>query len=126
MNNSQPRIAYLLLRLGMAAVYLYFGFSQVFAPSDWVGVVPSWATSLSGMTPQTIVLANGVMEVVLATLLALSIWVRWVSLILALHLFIISLGFGISATGIRDLGLTIATLSLAFFSGNRSLERSVV
>jgi uncharacterized membrane protein YphA (DoxX/SURF4 family) len=67
---QQEKIGLLMLRLAMAAVYLYFGFSQLFDGINWVGIVPEWAVNLVHLPPAMIVLGNGLMEVVLGTLLA--------------------------------------------------------
>jgi uncharacterized membrane protein YphA (DoxX/SURF4 family) len=102
-----------VLRLGLAGVFLYFGLSQLTDASSWTTLVPAWATGPLNLEPSTIVLANGTMEVVLGLLLAMRIWVRPIALILALHLIPIALGFGISATGVRDFGLSVATFALS-------------
>lgn len=104
----------LILRLGMAAVFLFFGFSQLFNGLQWVSIVPPWAVNLFHLPPAMIVLGNGIFEVVLAILLIIGHWIRWVALLLALHLLVIASGFGLSPTGARDFGLSVATFSLFF------------
>ncbi len=94
-------------------MFLYFGLSQLTDSASWITLVPAWATSPMNMEPSTIVLANGTLEVILGTLLAMKIFVRPIAIILALHLIPIALGFGLSATGVRDLGLALATGSLS-------------
>lgn len=101
-----------LLRLGLASVFLWFGFSQLMDGIHWVAIVPDWAVNLFRIPPAMIVLANGLFEVLAATFLAMGLLVRFSSFILAFHLLIIAGGFGITANGIRDFGLAIATLSL--------------
>jgi uncharacterized membrane protein YphA (DoxX/SURF4 family) len=112
---SQEKIGLLILRLGMAAVYLFFGFSQLFDSVAWVAIVPEWAVTLAHLPPAMIVLGNGLVEVVLGTLLAVGFFVRPVAILLSLHLLVIAAGFGFTPIGVRDLGLSLATLSLAFF-----------
>lgn len=118
-TRNREQIGMIVLRLGLAGVYLFFGFSQLFDGASWVRIVPEWATTLSHLSPAVLVLANGVMEVVLGTLLALGFWVMPVAAILSLHLFVIASGFGFVATGIRDYGLALATAALAFLGGKR-------
>lgn len=103
-----------VLRLGLAAVYLWFGFSQLFDGINWVGWVPVWAVELFNLPPAMLVLLNGSLEVILGSLLAVGLLVRPVSFILAAHLAIITYEIGLSAIGVRDFGLTMATLALAF------------
>ena len=115
MNNmTQEKIGLLILRFGLSGVYLFFGFSQLFNGIDWVGIVPQWAVNLLHLPPAMIILGNGLFEVVLATLLIIGLWTRPIAVLLAVHLFVIASGFGFTPTGVRDLGLTLATLSLAF------------
>jgi hypothetical protein len=44
----------------------------------------------------------------------MGIWTRWAALLLALHLAVITFDIGLSAIGVRDFGLTVATLALVF------------
>ncbi len=82
----------------------------------WTSFVPAWATSI--MDPGMWVLMNGLLEIVAGSLLAFGILSRWVSLVLGLHLLIISVGLGLTAIGVRDIGLALATLSLFLLAHN--------
>lgn len=113
-NITRQEFGMHLLRLGLSAVFLWFGFSQLIDSLSWVAIVPDWAVNLLHMPPAMIVMANGVFEVVLASLLAMGFFVRIISFVLALHLISIAFDFGFSATGIRDLGLAIASFALSF------------
>lgn len=107
------------LRLALSAIFLWFGFSQLFDGINWVGYVPTWASNLLHLPPAMIVMGNGLFEVVLGALMAMGIMVRIVSLILALHLIPIALSLGSDPSGIRDLGLSAATLTIFFIHGPR-------
>lgn len=112
-NITRQELGMHLLRLGLSAVFLWFGFSQLIDSLSWVAIVPDWAVNLVHLPPAMIVMANGVFEVVLASLLAMGFFVRIISFILALHLISIAFDFGFSATGVRDLGLVIASFALS-------------
>lgn len=115
MNNiSRQTFGIHLLRLGLAGVFLWFGFSQLIDSLQWVTIVPDWAVNLLHLPPAMIVMANGVFEIVLASLLAMGFFVRITSFILALHLILIAFDFGFSATGIRDIGLVLSSFALSF------------
>ena len=114
MKISRYKFGVYLLRYGLAGVFLWFGFSQLMNSLIWVSVVPEWASNLLHIPPAMIVLGNGLMEVILGSLLAMGFFVRIISLILALHLLPIAMEFGFVATGIRDFGLSIASLALSF------------
>jgi uncharacterized membrane protein YphA (DoxX/SURF4 family) len=108
-----------VLRIGLACVFLWFGFSQLIDSIHWVSIVPQWAVDFLHLPPAMIVMTNGVFEVVCASLLAMGFFVRTISFLLAFHLIFIAFDFGLSATGIRDLGLVFASfaLSLLYTSG---------
>lgn len=120
-----------MLRGGLVFLFLWFGFSQVTAPGNWVSWVPEWlVVSLSNptfgldMPAQTIVLLNGAFEVILGLALAAGFMTRWVALLLSLHLLLIAYEVGYNDIGVRDFGLAIATLSLFFFTPDQyTLDR---
>lgn len=106
------QIGMYVLRLGLAAMFLWFGFSQLLDSVSWVGYVPDWAVNILHIPPAFIVLANGAFEVVAGTLLAAGVLVRPVAFLLAVHLIFITIELGLTAIGVRDFGLTMATLAL--------------
>ena len=115
MNNFFSRIqpyAPIVVRLGMSAVFIWFGLSQLIDPAPWTGYVPDAAASLVGGNVTLLVLLNGWFEVVAGLTLALGLQVRLVSFLLGAHLIVISTSLGTSALAIRDYGLSIATLSI--------------
>lgn len=111
--TKHQRIGLNVLRYGLAAMFLWFGFSQLIDSANWVSWVPEWASKVLHIPPAMIVLANGAFEVVAGFLIAAGLFVRPVALLLALHLAFITLEIGLSAIGVRDFGLTMATLALA-------------
>jgi uncharacterized membrane protein YphA (DoxX/SURF4 family) len=113
----------IILRLGMAFVFFWFGINQINNPGQWVSYLPQWTMSLP--IPQlNFVLLNGWFEVMGASLLVIGIYTRITALLLALHLFGIALSVGFDAVGVRDLGLAFATLSLAIQgAGHLSLDK---
>ncbi len=106
----------LILRLGLAALFLWFGFSQLLDGINWVGWVPEWAVNLINLPPAMIVLMNGLFEVIAGSLIALNLLTRWAALALAAHLLVITIDIGLTPIGVRDFALTMATLALALFS----------
>lgn len=106
------KYAPLVLRVGLAFVFFWFGFSQLNDQTMWVGLIPTWIVSLTGMSAKAIVIANGIFEVIMASLLCLGVAVRIVALLLALHLFTIVLKLGMNAVGVRDVGLLCALVSV--------------
>lgn len=102
-----------VVRLGLTFVFVWFGASQILSQTMWTSLIPSYATEFTGLSAATLVLSNGIMEVVLAILLAFGIRIRIVATLLALHLIGIIGTVGLSAVGIRDIGLMLAMFSVA-------------
>lgn len=115
MTKHLPAYAPVVLRFALVLVYIWFAVSQITNAAAWVGLVPSWATGLSGLNAETIVNLNGWFEVVAGTLLALGVRVRWVAALLFLHLLVITAHLGFTAVGVRDFGLSFATLAVALY-----------
>ena len=115
----------------MALVYLYFGYSQLTSGESWTAVVPEWASQLSGLSAATIMQINGTFEIIASITLALGVAVRPVALLLFAHLMVITFNFGFSPLGVRDFGLSFATLAVAlrgpdeFCLRSRKSNRSV-
>lgn len=108
----------IILRISLALVFLYFGIVQLKDPSSWSGFVPEFLT-FSFLSANNIVVFNGFMEIVLGTFLIVGLYVRFASMVMALHLFGIAFSIGFSPLGIRDFGLAFATLALFFFGADR-------
>ncbi len=112
MNIDKKTIGLLILRLSLAFVFLWFGFSQWSDAALWVSFVPAWMTNF--INAGTLVYLNGTFEIIAGIMLALGILPRLVAVLLGLHLLFISLSIGLtSATGVRDIGLALATISLS-------------
>ncbi len=107
-----------VLRFGIAALFLWFGLSQLTAPGEWVSWVPAWPTTLFGLGPTTVVLLNGTFETILGAALAAGFFVRWVALLLSLHLFFLAYEIGYNDIGVRDFALAVSTLALSMFDAD--------
>lgn len=114
----------LVLRLGLAALFLWFGISQLVDSVNWVSWVPEWAVNTLHIPPAMIVLANGAFEVIAGALIACNILTRWAALVLALHLAVITAEIGMTQIGVRDFGLTMATLALALLTSSQQKKNA--
>lgn len=108
-----------ILRLGLCFVFLWFGTSQIIDQTMWTGLIPDYAMNLSGMSAKSLVMVNGIFEVVAAVLLAIGVFVRPVAFLLGLHLIGIIAELGLTPIGVRDIGLMIATFSIALYGPDR-------
>jgi len=119
-------LAPVVLRLGLAALYLWFGLSQLLSPEAWTIWVPAWAVSLLALDAQTVVLLNGGLETAAGAFLAFGIFARYAALLLALHVFIIIVDMGATAIGVRDFAIALSTLALALGGSDwLSLDRNL-
>lgn len=100
-----------VLRIGISLVVIWFGLQQINDPQPWTGLIPDWATGLSGLSALTIVKINGWAEIILGGAHLIGLYTRITGLILAVHLAMITFTVGYNAVGVRDFGLTIGALS---------------
>jgi len=116
-------IGRLVLRLGLATVFLWFGFSQLFDGINWVSWVPAWAVAVLHLSPAMIVLANGTFDMVMGALIAMNLFTRIVALLAAIHILFITFEIGFNEIGMRDFGLSMATFALFFLEDGLGLFR---
>ncbi|PIQ66626.1 MAG: hypothetical protein COV96_00560 [Candidatus Zambryskibacteria bacterium CG11_big_fil_rev_8_21_14_0_20_42_18] len=102
-----------ILRIGVASVFIWFGFQQLSNTYEWIGWLPEYASALP-FSATTLVYINGVFEVVFGFLLLLGLFTRVSASLLALHMTHIISVVGYGEIGVRDFGIFMATLSLAF------------
>ncbi|HLD06443.1 MAG TPA: DoxX family membrane protein [Candidatus Nanoarchaeia archaeon] len=105
----------IVTRIGLSAVFLWFGISQLADPGYFLGYVPD-ALAAQG---ETLLLANGIFETVFGSLLLLGLFTRIAALLLGLHLLGIAGGLGYNDIAVRDIGLTLAAFSVALFGADR-------
>ena len=109
MNRYAPAV----VRIGVALVFIWFGFEQLTNASGWVGWLPSYATNLP-VSALTLVYINGTFEAVFGLLLFLGLYTRLSASLLALHMTHIISVVGYGEIWVRDFGIFMATLSTAF------------
>lgn len=110
MQNGK-KYAPTVVRVGIALVVLWFDIQQILDPGAWTGLIPSWATSISGLSALTLVKINGWSEIIFGILHLIGLFTRISALILTLHLALITIVVGYNGVGVRDFGLTMAALS---------------
>ena len=116
MMENWKKYSPLALRLGIAVVFLWFGFSQLKNPGSWTRMMPEYVQSIMPLSPNTLIYINGLFEILLAIFLLLGIYTRASSLLLSLHLLHIVTIVGYGAVGARDLALALAAFAI-FLNG---------
>jgi uncharacterized membrane protein YphA (DoxX/SURF4 family) len=116
--EARSRLAPLLLRVGLAIVFLYAAISSLISPSDWAGYLPAF---IKDILPTTIVLGIfSVIELLLAAWLLSGVYVRFAALICgAMLVGIIVSNFSLLPISFRDIGLLFAALALAVIKDDR-------
>ena len=118
LENIQP-YAPTVLRVGLSLVFLWFGSQQLLHTSSWVGLIPDSVVSISGFSAVTLVYINGTFEVVFGLCLFLGFFTRISALLLAIHLLQITFIVGYNDVGVRDFGLSMATISVFLFGPSK-------
>jgi len=113
--KNLDRYTPLALRGGIALILFYFGISQLMDVEGWTIWVPAFFEQ-GPVSLETIVIMNGIFEIVTATLVLIGLWTRPVAALITLHLAVITLSIGWTAIGVRDAGLALMSLA-HFFEG---------
>jgi uncharacterized membrane protein YphA (DoxX/SURF4 family) len=113
-----PFFAPIILRLGLAGVFIWFGTSQIFDQAAWTSFIPTWLADLTGLSNIKLVLANGVFELVAGILLVFGVWVRPVAALLFLHMCGIVVTVGLDSIGVRDVAIASGLLSVALYGND--------
>ena len=114
---NKENLGIYILRFGLTIVFLYFGISQILDQSKWIYFVPDRFSNfyISEILKSKIVFLNGIFDTVIALSLISGLFIRIFSLLGFIHLFSITIfSLGFEPSGIRDLGLAFAMLSLFF------------
>jgi hypothetical protein len=105
---------HVVLIIGLAFVFGYFGIDKLITPLVWIGWIPLWMEGLLGMTRETWLSIIGIGEIFLAVLLLIPhLLVRKVAAALStLHLLGILTQTGWNDVAVRDIGLLAAAVAL--------------
>ncbi|MFA6520295.1 MAG: DoxX family protein [Candidatus Paceibacterota bacterium] len=112
---KMKRFAPIVVRLGLAVVFLWFGTQQIINTSAWVNLIPSWITSISGISAVGFVHFNGAFEIVFGLCLLMGYFTKATAFLLALHMLHITFTVGYNGIGVRDFGLSMATISIFLY-----------
>ena len=118
------KTSHLLLRLGLALVFLWFGIDKFIHPDYWINAwLPLWlqnVLSRFNIGNLNFVYANGIFEVVLGLGFVFNIFVKLFALLAVLFLLVVILSFGLNEVTVRDAGLIGTALALLFWNSRKS------
>ena len=110
---ERKQLTPLLLRLGLAIVFIYASVSSFKNPQDWVGYLPPFLRSSASAT--TLLHVFSVYEMLLALWLISGRYVKYAALLCAATLVgIIASNRSLFAITFRDIALACAALALFF------------
>ena len=111
-DTSLKNLAPAILRIGIALVFMWFGFQQLTDAALWLGYVPDAVVAILHVGVTTLVHFNGAFEFLFGLALLAGFFTRTTALLLALHMADIVLIVGYTSIGVRDFGLAVATLAV--------------
>lgn len=102
---------YVIARIGISLVFVWFGFNQFLFYEDFLSYLPSFLINLS--YAKYLIYANGAFDLTFGSLLLFGKWIRPVAALMFLHVISIVGALGYNDIAIRDLGLAIVLLAIA-------------
>lgn len=116
------RFSNLILKIGLATVFLWFGIHKFIDPGYWVNAwIPSWfpgVLSVLSLTTTNFIYILGIFEILVGLSFVTGVGVRLFaflgSLFLLITLFTFGLG-GFNEIVVRDIGLLAGLLALVFW-----------
>ncbi|HYE22123.1 MAG TPA: cytochrome c biogenesis protein CcdA [Verrucomicrobiae bacterium] len=112
--KNYEKISSLILRYGLAATYLYSGYSLIFESRQWLAYVPYWFSQLLPIDVLTYVKFQGVAELLLAAAFITGIWLRPAAFLSALEMILILGLFGFDGVTFRDLAILGGSMAVFF------------
>lgn len=116
---TSSRLSFLSLRLGLVAVFLWFGIDKFIHPLYWLNAwVPAKVVGLSGqvgVSGAQFVYLNGIFELLVAVAVLFNVGLKFFSALAALFLVAVVSTVGISEVTVRDFGLIGGFISLFFW-----------
>ena len=109
----------LVLRIGLAAVFFWFGGDKFFHPEYWLNAwVPPWIIPFAakfGVTATQLIYINGIFEILIALSLLTGVFMRVFALLGVVFLLGITIFIGINEITVRDIGLMGALLAIVIW-----------
>ena len=107
--------AFHVLRVGLAITFLWIGVLIFQDPVGWAGFIRPWAADILLASPEKVIIATAVLDILIGFLLLVDFLTFWASLLASLHLVAVLAVSGIDAITVRDIGLLAGALALVIF-----------
>ena len=109
--------SFLILRIGLAIVFIWVGVAILQRPEVWGGFLAPWAMNLLPFSLHDTMLVVGIFDIIVGALLIIPGTVRLASALAFLRVLFVLIASGITDITIRDVGLL--AMSLALFMQSR-------
>jgi len=102
MNNKISKWFYLIGKVLIVVVFLYFGIESIFMPDTYSGLVPDFVASI--ISPEWLVMLHGAVEVIFALFVLFNLGGVYSYMILILSFMSVLITVS-STTFVRDVGI---------------------
>ena len=117
------KLPHLILRIGLAAVFLWFGIDKFFHPTYWINAwVPGGVLSFFDgfrINDLQFIYLNGIFEVLIGLSLLTGIFIRFFSGLAILFLVLVIVLIGFNEVIVRDIGLISGFAALVVWPKRR-------
>lgn len=120
---NYQKTSFLILRLGLAATYIYSGLDLILHPTAWIVFLPAWFEELLPVSTITYLQFQGSVELLLAAGFITGLGLRAVSFISALEMVAILLFYGFDGVTFRDLAILGGSLAVFFSTFQKTGNR---
>lgn len=117
------KYSHLVLRIGLALVFLWFGIDKFIHPGYWADAwLPGSVAGIierAGLSRNEFMYLNGIFEIVVGTSIISTIFIRFFATAAVVFLLSVFLFHGFNEIVIRDFGLIGGLLALIFWPDRR-------
>lgn len=113
-SMQRKALANILLSVGLAFVFIYFGVDKFVHPTWWIDWMPTWMEGLAGLSRDGWMYLTGASEIIFGIMLIIPLrGIRQAGAVLcALHLVAVLTQTGWNDIAVRDIGLLFMSLGL--------------
>ena len=113
-NIIEKMNSFLILRIGLGLVFFWFGLDKLLNVDNWLGYITPSLDKLIFIDVNTFMFILGIVEIILGILLVIGLFLRIVSIVIAVHLFFVIIFVGFNEISVRDFGLLAIAVALSF------------
>lgn len=117
------KYSYIVLCVGLAAVFFWFGIDKFIHPTYWLNAwVPAWAVAAAakfGVTGVQFMYVQGILEILIGLSLVSGVFTRFFSAVGVLFLVAILFVVGFNEIAVRDVGLIGGLLAVFLWPERR-------